>query len=159
MGCVVKSPITYDGRKQQAQQHAGQTGPYAPRTHHLHLPEDILRTVLPVQFGNLFDGTERNPQVRRVMQETDDAQVQGRKPHSGRAEQNSRQLVAHPADQYRKHLYASQKARVFYDVVVGRVFPAFRLFQDRQTVFYFLCLTHNMGDKDTAFPFIFCIFV
>ena len=58
-----------------------------------------------------------------------------------------------------KHLYASQKARVFYDVVVGRVFPAFRLFQDRQTVFYFLCLTHNMEDKDTAFPFIFRIFV
>ena len=72
---------------------------------------------------------------------------------------NGRQLVAHHADQYRKHLYASQKARVFYDVVVGRVFPAFRLFQDRQTVFYFLCLTHNMGDKDTAFQFIFCIFV
>ncbi len=124
VGCGMcrQSPITYDGRKQQAQQHAGQTGPYAPRTHHLHLPEDILRTVLPVQFGNLFDGTERNPQVRRVMQETDDAQVQGRKPHSGRAEQNGRQLVAHHADQYRKHLYASQKARVFYDVVVGRVF-------------------------------------
>ena len=76
-----------------------------------------------------------------------------------RYKEESPQLVAHHADQYRKHLYASQKARVFYDVVVGRVFPAFRLFQDRQTVFYFLCLTHNMGDKDTAFPFIFCIFV
>ena len=115
--------------------------------------------VFSVIFCNLFNGTKRNAQIRRVVEKTDDTLVQSRKPNSGRAEQNGRQLVAHHADQYRKHLYASQKARVFYDVVVGRVFPAFRLLQDRQTVFYFLCLTHNMGDKDTAFPFIFRIFV
>ena len=159
MGCIAKSPITYGRRQQQAQQHAGPPRPYAPRTHHFYLPENFFRMVSSVKFRNLLNGTERNAQIRRVVQETDDALVQSRKSHSGCTEQNGRQFVTHHVDQYRKHLYASQKTRVFYDVIVSRVFPGFRFFRGRQTVFYFLCLTHNIGDKDTAFPFIFRTFV
>ena len=129
------------------------------RTHHFYLPENFFRMVSSVKFRNLLMELNEMPRFDVLCQETDALWYKAESPTPAVPSRTAANLLRTTLTNIVSTCMPPRKPRVFYDVVVSCVFPGFRFFRGRQTVFYFLCLTHNIGDKDTAFPFIFRTFV